>query len=209
MNCIFVGIFDANNVHVFEYAMESDDDYFSVKYGRAYEYLRGQPQLGEVDAEAVGKERYMWLDKPSEDVYYFSDFGTTGITDLTYLREWMSLSIELVTRIVKNLSPIQQVGTVQFQMTPAKRRYTKAISWTEFERSIELYLFLAGIKSSWGAIAHNQHLKGLPNTLSSRSCTYRETCHDDEDEQPKWRRRIRKVEFDELVALVESETSDQ
>jgi hypothetical protein len=187
MDCIFVGIFDADNVHVFEYAIEGDDERFSVKYARAYEYLRGQPQLREVEAEAVGEERYGWHNKPSEDVYYLSDFEATYKVNRPHLREWVSPNIELVTGTVEHLSPVHQVGIVQPQMTPARRRYRKVLPWSGFHRSIVPHLFLASIGSLIVTIADDdQDLKDLPNPRASRPCTYRETYEDDEDGLLKW-----------------------
>jgi hypothetical protein len=209
MDCIFVGVFDAGNVHVFEYAIESDDEYFPVKYARAYEYLRGQPQLREVAASAVGTERYGWLNKPSEDVYYLSNFEAMEKVNRTYLREWVSPNIELVTGTVEHLSPVHQVGIVQHQMTPARRRYRKVLPWSEFHRSIVPHLFLASIGSLIVTIPDDDRdLKDLPNPRASRPCTCRETYEDDEDGQPNWVNPLRTTEFIEVVAVDESETLD-
>jgi hypothetical protein len=42
VSCIFIGIFDAGNVHVLEYVVEEKANEVLVKYARAHEYVRGR-----------------------------------------------------------------------------------------------------------------------------------------------------------------------
>lgn len=85
--CMYVGIRDGPDLHVFEYAVErvaesrdgSDLQYFVankanrpiVKYCRAHEYLRGRSPacLGPISQDGLP---FFWLESvPSEDVHYF------------------------------------------------------------------------------------------------------------------------------------------
>lgn len=98
--CMYVGIRDGPDLHVFEYAVErvtesrdgSELKYFVakkanrpiVKYCRAHEYLRGRSPacVGPISQEGLP---FFWLESiPSEAVYYFSnpDAGGGG------LRSW-------------------------------------------------------------------------------------------------------------------------
>ena len=72
MMCVYVGIFDAENFHVFEYAVEESEDGVTVHYARAYDYLRGKPQPCEIPETSCkcGESRLMWLNMPSEKVHY-------------------------------------------------------------------------------------------------------------------------------------------
>ncbi|RSM11823.1 hypothetical protein CDV31_006591 [Fusarium ambrosium] len=70
--CMYVGIHDGPNVHVFEYAVEKPAERPTVKYSRAHEYLRGHPPASFVPASDLDV-MYFWLDNmPSETLHYFT-----------------------------------------------------------------------------------------------------------------------------------------
>ncbi|RSL63174.1 hypothetical protein CEP54_005286 [Fusarium duplospermum] len=73
--CMYVGIHDGPNVHVFEYAVEKPAERPIVKYSRAHEYLRGHPPASIVPA-SDDEVMYFWLENmPSEALHYFSNTG--------------------------------------------------------------------------------------------------------------------------------------
>ena len=75
VRCILIAIFDGPNIHVFEYATAQSSEEAVIEYARSYEYLQGcQQQDSEpfaVEHNLKGAMRFVWSEKPSEEVYYY------------------------------------------------------------------------------------------------------------------------------------------
>jgi hypothetical protein len=39
--CMYIGVFDARDVHIFEYAIEENESKYLVNCARAHDYVRG------------------------------------------------------------------------------------------------------------------------------------------------------------------------
>jgi hypothetical protein len=107
--CIFVGIFDAQDFHVLEYAVEETPSEVTVKYARAHEYLRGQSRMEryiwedrDMTDEAEFRfinQVFAWLDAPSEHTHYirgpFEQYRATEARRFPKLYAWSSPEIYL------------------------------------------------------------------------------------------------------------------
>jgi hypothetical protein len=95
--CLYLAICDAGETHIFEYAVEEKESGVLVKYARAHEYVRGNPQIYDDTIAVSSNVFYLWIDLPSEKVYYFTmtkrwDHGPGSAP----LLEWISSKLELV-----------------------------------------------------------------------------------------------------------------
>jgi len=96
MLCIFVTVRDAQDIHIFEYAVEESevDTSVTVRYARAYEFVSGQPNglrhRGHVAEIEKGNPRTKndWLNKPSEDILYCRNFSGQASLASPPLWEW-------------------------------------------------------------------------------------------------------------------------
>jgi hypothetical protein len=95
MLCIYVVVYDAEDVHVFEYAVEEDDAFVIVKYARMHEFVHGQPKnlrchgmLTELGWE-LQRHDFFWLALPSEHVYYYRLVNRTDETTPAPLKTWI------------------------------------------------------------------------------------------------------------------------
>lgn len=75
--CIYIVISDATDIHIFEYAVKEDDSGICIMYARAHEYMRGKPQIYKEPLDISHRESYIWVDLPSEKVYYYADPAST------------------------------------------------------------------------------------------------------------------------------------
>jgi hypothetical protein len=94
MLCIYVTIFDAEDVHVFEYAIEEHDAFVRVKYARMHEFIQDQPvhlrcrgTLARIERE-LRTDDLVWLTLPSENVYYYRMMNYTDQTFPAPIRTW-------------------------------------------------------------------------------------------------------------------------
>jgi hypothetical protein len=81
MLCIYVVVYDAENIHILEYAVTENESAVSVRYARTHEFIRGRPRNVSQDGMFIkiqGEDSQchpaQWLPTPSEDVYYFPMF---------------------------------------------------------------------------------------------------------------------------------------
>jgi hypothetical protein len=124
-------IFDAGNMHVFEYAVEETSTGVHVRYARAFEYICGQvdpvqcSNLVGAGSEKDNEWEYTWLQMPSEDVYYSRMSFSPYFCKSPPLRAWKSRSF--AEEAVKQ--PVYQRVDAPCLM-PSKRYWTQStISW--------------------------------------------------------------------------------
>jgi hypothetical protein len=94
MLCIYVAVFDAEDVHVLEYAVEEYETAVRVRYARMHEFIQGQPKdrrycgLLANMCKDMQNDFYIWLPMPSEDVYYHRLMNDTDQAAPALLRSW-------------------------------------------------------------------------------------------------------------------------
>ncbi|KAH7074862.1 heterokaryon incompatibility protein-domain-containing protein [Paraphoma chrysanthemicola] len=176
--CIYVKLIDGDDVHVFEYAIKESVTSVSVRYARAYEYLRGTPQMS-VHGDAFGTDQmYFWLDVPSEDVYYYiGRFYERGREEKANelepaLHEWESALERLEKSDPHKQSHIKS-GCSKAGLLPASRTSEiMNLSTTSFTARFPLK-FPASTRHVNSVCAYvKDHGHGPPPTIS-RPCTVR------------------------------------
>ena len=164
MPCMYVGIRDANNMHVLEYAVDERGARPSVRYARIHKYIEGSS----VDDWRVTRRkpnwRLMWLDKPSEDILYFrGPFDSRGGAPSSPLQYWSSPGIEVVSD--RDCSPLEE------DVSKSNVGKTLQINQVADLRRTQPSLFPAGI-------AEVQHMRRQraknyePRFTTTRPCAY-------------------------------------
>ncbi|KAF1927272.1 uncharacterized protein M421DRAFT_421663 [Didymella exigua CBS 183.55] len=176
MLCMYVGIFDGSNTHIFEYAVEETDSGVLVKYARAYEYLQGTPEASSlVEGGIWEKKRYLWLDMPSEDVYYLRVnthlLGRLNARDTDQepcLLGWTSPTIEISENRVSK--------TGISRLLPAKRYWELENPLVGIQRVVPADIFISRQDSVRDmvnkSIHHIEHYGESKPDLKNRLCTY-------------------------------------
>jgi hypothetical protein len=178
-DCIFIGVFDTENVHALEYVIESNDSGVSVQYARVHEYLRGTPQISEPVTNQNGQvEPYNWLDMPSEDVYYY----TAPLTSDAFRRDtplvsWQSPSVEVFD--YHNPGTVEPAASARPSIKPAKRYFESEVPW----RDVSFRCLPRIFPVAFGRVmvrAYNKRSQGNSKPTISRPCTYRRGAIDEE-----------------------------
>ncbi|KAF2823640.1 hypothetical protein CC86DRAFT_408673 [Ophiobolus disseminans] len=181
MSCLFVGLFDAENVHVLEYAIEENDSGVTVKYARAYEYLLGSCQLDGLPPDEPGEHecrkevRFCWLDRPSEDVYYHTGYFSHRHEYNPRLKSWKRPRIEILEEVVGAVSKNQPANySVKPRLKPAQRVYSETGPWTGYVAVMPPDVFPAAKGHLQASEAYyREHGEGMPVLTISRSSTCR------------------------------------
>jgi len=130
--CLYLAIYDAGDIHIFEYAVEEDKSGVSVKYARAHEYIRGKPQIYNEPLNISDDESYLWVDLPSEKVHYYRlPSGTQRHPRvLPDLIEWTAPQLKL--KELPTVSFDDHSATAELQprrLKPAKRYLALEMPW--------------------------------------------------------------------------------
>ncbi len=131
--------------------MEENGAGVVVKYARAHEYMRGTPQMYEEHHNNSNKVSYLWLDPPSETVYYFVRVREMR-DDPSFppLMKWTSKRLELIeeSSIRPNGPNDRNSTTTDTQpprLRPASRYICQPLPWSHFS-TIRVPSFFSSIK---------------------------------------------------------------
>jgi hypothetical protein len=113
--CMFLGIFDAGNVHVFEYVVEENENEVTVRYARAHEYVRDRSRK----------------EKNSSKVSYFcGPFVEHETVAAPLLSAWSIPAFKIVEDISLDQSLLAKSAVLQNPLLQAaKRRMSRRVSW--------------------------------------------------------------------------------
>jgi len=130
--CLYFAVCDGKNVHVFEYALEEIDSHLLVKYARAYEYLRGEPQLYDEPIPNSEAAKYLWIDLPSEDVHYFIAPTIQAWQNRPALVDWTSAEIELIEGTPMTSDRHRPIAATDesSRLRPARRKVSHLLPWS-------------------------------------------------------------------------------
>ncbi|KAM3083671.1 hypothetical protein ACMFMG_002212 [Clarireedia jacksonii] len=135
-NCLYVVVSDADNLHIFEYAVEENESGIRVNYARAHEYIRGRPQIYKEPTDHSDSTFYLWFDAPSEEVHYldyslFKDRGSPSLSTLSRLVEWESPWFILFedTSIIPTDDHPGNLNPTSYRLKPAKRCFEEHVPW--------------------------------------------------------------------------------
>ena len=133
--CMYVGIFYAHNLHVFEYAVEEGEDEVEVRYARAYDYLRGVPEQHEIPNPSChcGKSSLMWLDLPSEKIHYLrGPFDSFQWMRNPPLVAWRSREFQFVEAGCKDRKEAELFSSDNgtHRLVPALRTWKEDVLWS-------------------------------------------------------------------------------
>ncbi|KAF2026665.1 hypothetical protein EK21DRAFT_92214 [Setomelanomma holmii] len=177
--CLFVGIFDGSDTHVFEYAVGETSSAVFVRYARAYDHMQGTPKVSETANTFKHKVvRFLWLDRPSEVVYYFrGGFNNYSSLCEPFLAEWKRPLIEIPGRESSNIEPPQ--------MLPANRLWKLQAPFLTIFREIKADIFYSPEDYIHDILEYIKlHGGSEPHPTTSRPCTHRYVL-DEEQEQDK------------------------
>ncbi|KAI8652844.1 HET domain-containing protein [Fusarium keratoplasticum] len=169
--CMFVGIRDGPDVHVFEYSVEKPKERPIVKYSRAYEYLRGRPPASFVPVSDL-EVMHFWLENmPSEALHYF-----TNADDSTRpLWNWTAREFD-----ISGFATDESAEQTDRDILPALRvvdsmRSSACLPWEGYRTSRVAQPFLATFK--WSLLDNTreyQHDNSIPLSVQHpRSTTFR------------------------------------
>jgi hypothetical protein len=153
--CLYLAIYDAGDVHIFEYTVEEDDSGVYVKYARAHEYVRGKPQICKEPLDISKNESYLWVDLPSEKVHYYKDPAGTRNNSyiLPNLIEWTTPQLKLEE--LPTVSFDDHSATAELRprrLKPAKRYLVLDMPWSDVAATRATTLF----QSAKGDIQRNE-----------------------------------------------------
>jgi hypothetical protein len=170
--CVFIGVFDATNVHVLEYAVQETALGVTVRYARAHEYLHGTLQRCEDEGQGPGSENYRWLDMPTEDVYYFDGAFSTSQDRPAQpqLSTWTSPKIKIQAH-----TSASAPQSTRHLLKPARRFVKMVTPWlTTSNERFDPKIFSAARQRVEAVKArYRQDGKIELTPPSSRSCTVR------------------------------------
>lgn len=101
VQCLYIAVRDATDVHIFEYAIEAVKSLVVVRYSRLHEFVRDLPCIYNMPLSRTGAVSYPWINMSSEDVYYYHPLGSDITTQYrcTYVRSWKSHQIDLIEEL--------------------------------------------------------------------------------------------------------------
>jgi len=135
--CLYLPIYDAGDVHIFEYAVEENDSGVFVKYARAHEYMRGAPQIYKEPLNISNNESYLWVDFPSEKVYYFANPAETQGEPrvLPNLIEWTAPQLKLEELPIVSFDDHWAAAELRpRRLKPAERSVALELPWNHLSR---------------------------------------------------------------------------
>ncbi len=150
--CLYLAIYDAGDVHIFEYAVEEDDAGVFVMYARAHDYMRGQPQIYNEPLNISDNESYLWVDLPGEKVHYYeSHAGSRGnLPVLPDLIEWTAPQLKLEELPTASFDDHSATAHLPpRRLKPAKRYLKLEIPWNHPTHIRATSLFRSAMINIW------------------------------------------------------------